>query len=114
MTNGGKGEPMSDLIRREEVVERLEIVINYGIPNGNGIHLISAESTLETIKELPTAEPTIDDIAERISNTDWYHIFKGELRHGAHDREEALFKAEDIFNVLKDMGASDEHTDKRD
>lgn len=50
---------MSDLIRRDEVVERLEIVINHGIPNENGLHLISAESVLKKIKELPTAEPKV-------------------------------------------------------
>lgn len=45
-----------ELISRDEVAERLEIVINHGIPSENGLHLISAESVLETIKELPIIE----------------------------------------------------------
>lgn len=100
---------MSDLISREELLKQIE-TDSKGHEGQYGDEWLF----IDTINSIPTAEPTIDDIAERISNTNWYHIFKGELRHGAHNREEALFKAEDIFNVLKDMGASDEYTDKRD
>ena len=104
---------MSDLIRREDVFEALGITdksTKYG-GDHSGYNTLMLYEIKGAIDSIPTAEPTIDDIAERISNTDWYHIFKGELRQGAHDREEALFKAEDIFNVLKDMGASEEYAD---
>ena len=111
---------MSDLIRRDEAIQEIKLFFTSIIsemPCNNKHEIIDTElanifvefnkGLCVAIRELPTAEPTIDDIAERISDTDWYHIFKGELRHGAQDREEALFKAEDIFNILKDMGASD-------
>lgn len=104
---------MSDLVKRDDVFEALGITdksTKYG-GDHSGYNTLMLYEIKGAIDSIPTAEPTIDDIAERISNTDWYHIFKGELRHGAHDREEALFKAEDIFNVLKDMGASEEYTD---
>lgn len=102
---------MSDYIKRDDVIEALKLLTDEDDPFDEGYNLGLNTAILEVKKRIPTAEPTIDDIAERISNTDWYHIFKGELRHGAHDREEALFKAEDIFKVLKDMGASEEYTD---
>lgn len=105
---------MSDLIRREDVTSLLAEHFA-GLKDDLNIPLSFFPNPIDyfrgLINQIPTAEPTIDDIAERISNTDWYHIFKGELRQGAHDREEALFKAEDIFNILKDMGASEEYTD---
>ena len=60
----------------------------------------------KTIDSVPTAEPTIDTIAERISDTTWYNIYNGKLVEGASGREEALYKAEDIFHILEEMGAS--------
>lgn len=45
-----------DLIYRKDIAERLERVIRYGLPDEDGYHCVSAESVLETVNKLPSAE----------------------------------------------------------
>ena len=90
---------MSDLIRREDVLRLAE--------SGKLLSGSYGERAKDIIKGIPSAEPTIDTIAERISDTTWYSIYNGKLVEGASGREEALYKAEDIFRILEEMGASD-------
>lgn len=87
---------MSDLIERE-------YLLNIARQDGAYGYVSKHE-----ILNAPTAEPTIDTIADRIESTTWYHINRnGKLVEGASGREEALYKAEDIFRILEEMGASD-------
>ena len=48
---------MSDLIRKDDVIERLQFVIDYGMRAEDGDHPLSAEKVLAVVKTLPTAEP---------------------------------------------------------
>jgi len=41
---------MSDLISRKEIIDRLERVIQNGVPSEDGMHPISAEMVLEVVK----------------------------------------------------------------
>ena len=86
---------MSDLIEREYLLNIAKQDGAYGYVSKHEIF------------NAPTAELTIDTIAERISDTTWYSIYNGKLVEGASGREEALYKAEDIFRILEEMGASD-------
>lgn len=105
--------PMSDLIRREDAIKILEEHLDYLFtlntkdnPTAEG-KWYGVNWARNTIAELPSAEPTIDTVAERIDITTWYSIHNGKLVEGASGREEALYKAEDIFRILEEMGASD-------
>ena len=89
---------MSDLINRKELWKAFTTKFDC---------VCSLGEVRETIDSVPTEEPTIDTIAERISDTTWYRIYNGKLVEGASGREEALYKAEDIFRILEEMGASD-------
>ena len=90
---------MSDLINRKELWKAFTTKFD---------HVCSLGEVRKTIDSVPTEEPTIDAIADRISDTPWYHINRnGKLVEGASGREEALYKAEDIFRILEEMGASD-------
>lgn len=101
---------MSDLIRRDDVLETLrENLIEMGGDDFSemGVHSDDIEAI---VKNIPTAEPTIDTIAERIDIATWYHINpNGKLVEGASGREEALYKAEDIFRILEEMGADEDY-----
>ena len=87
---------MSDLINRKELWKAFTTKFD---------HVCSLGEVRKTIDSVPTEEPTIDAIAERISDTTWYSIYNGKLVEGASGREEALYKASDIFRILEDMGA---------
>ena len=51
----------------------------------------------------------IDMIIDDIDNTTWYHINRnGELVEGARGDEDALYKAKDIWTVLKKHKAKKE------
>ena len=90
---------MSDLINRKELWKAFTTMFDC---------VCSLGEVRKTIDSMPAEEPTIDTIAERISSMTWYHINRnGELVEGASGREEALYKAEDIFRILEEMGASD-------
>lgn len=43
----------------EELIKRLERVIQTGVPDKDGMHPISAETVLEVVKELPPIQPDI-------------------------------------------------------
>lgn len=44
---------MKDLISRQELIDRCNRVIKYGIPDDNGLHQISVETVLDVVKNLP-------------------------------------------------------------
>ena len=46
---------MTDYISRQDITNRLEIVIKHGAASEDGEHPISAEVVLETVKRLPSA-----------------------------------------------------------
>ena len=85
-----------DLINRlQEENERLKDHIQEGV---------------ELAKELPKMITLVKaeaykECAEKIDTTTWYHINKnGELVKGANSETDIpLFKAEDIFNLLKEL-----------
>ena len=94
---------MNDLISRKKLLEQIK-ADSEGQEGQYGDEWLF----IDTINAIPTAEPTIDTIAERIDIATWYHINpNGKLVEGASGREEALYKAEDIFRILEEMGASD-------
>lgn len=102
---------MSDFIRRADAIQVARDTDYIGLYVGD-VKKVTDE-VVKRLKTIPTVEPTIDEITERIYLTDWYHINSyGDLVQGASGREDALFKAEDIFNILKDMGASEESDDQ--
>ena len=61
----------------------------------------------ETAKEIEAE--AYKEVAEKIDATTWYHINKnGELVMGANSETDIpLFKAEDVFNLLKELVGED-------
>ena len=46
-------------IDADDLIERCERVIEHGIPNANGEHIISVECVMKNIKAMPTIEPEL-------------------------------------------------------
>lgn len=71
---------MSDLISRKEIIDRLERVIQNGVPSEDGMHPISAETVLEVVKsQLSTnlAEVGTDCISRQAVLNEFCHSCDG-------------------------------------
>lgn len=79
-----------------------------GISNHEYNEILKHNKTLCTkIRELPVTD-AVTEIVEKIRGTEWYHLFNGELRHGASTEDEALYKATDILAVIDDYSEDDD------
>lgn len=48
-----------ELISKQEIIDRLDYVIEHGVPNSRGLHQLSAEAVREAVMLLPPAKPEI-------------------------------------------------------
>ena len=60
------------LIDADDLIERINVVIENGLADPDGLHPVSAEVVLETINVIPTAtpEPHWIPVTERLPETD--------------------------------------------
>jgi hypothetical protein len=47
------------LINADDLIERINVVIEHGLADPDGLHPLSAEVVLETINVIPSAQPEI-------------------------------------------------------
>ena len=50
-------EACEDAISRSDILKRCQIVINLGFPNKDGYHMVSAETIMDVVKQLPSVNP---------------------------------------------------------
>lgn len=72
-------EPCEDLISKSDILERCQLVIDYGFSDKNGYHTVSAETIMRTVKQLPSIKPrqkTGHWIEQDNGNMLTYHRYK--------------------------------------
>lgn len=99
---------MSDLISRKEIIDRLERVIQNGVPSEDGMHPISAETVLEVVKELSEhgtnlAEVGTDCISRQAAIEalrDWEMCYDWDEHCREEPKEPWVVSPSDVVNKL--------------
>lgn len=113
--NPSNAEVVADYISRADVIEAVaqqwlfEASAESPYVNDDDIDDYR-ELAEELLSDIPSAEaePKLKTVTEAVDSIDWYHLVDGEMKHGAHNEDEAWYKCRDVQDALKKVGVYDD------